>query len=531
MAGTGAKEIVTGEASNEFVFAVVGHAGSGTSAAAETLKNLIIETKLNDSAFDVTLLKARDVIQDWATAKGQPMPDMSKRSLENVRQLQDYGDEMRSELKKDGKSDFAAVAGGLIRKIQAYRANRTGVDFVAGQKIEPDGTPRAYVLDSIRHPAEVELLRHVYGEAFVLIGVVCEENKRASRMMNKFDCGHTAAKEFMERDADDQEKHGQHVADAFHLADFFVDNTVDRTLENKASNPAWKVPDDLSRLIKLITHIEIIRPKFGETAMYHAFTAQMQSACLSKQVGAAVVDMKGNVVATGANEVPKAGGGVYGESYEPDEIDARCAFHVERESGEYVCRNTQGQNRIVDALLESIPELSRVSSERKKSLRAELKRSPIGKLLEFSRSVHAEMDALLSAARKGVSLVGSSLFVTTFPCHYCARHIVAAGICEVQYIEPYPKSQALSLHEDSIATEKTKWKSPSQGGTQVLFRPFSGVAPRLYKRAFLKNRELKDPQTGVFSIQAPEWTSPWHLPKTSYIEIEAKLGLEGAGNE
>ena len=70
------------------------------------------------------------------------------------------------------------------------------------------------------------------------------------------------------------------------------------------------------------------------------------------------------------------------------------------------------------------------------------------------------MDALLSAGREGVSTVGTRLFVTTFPCHYCARHIVGAGVYEVQYIEPYPKSLALELHNDAIETNPFKWQPP-----------------------------------------------------------------------
>ena len=67
-------------------------------------------------------------------------------------------------------------------------------------------------------------------------------------------------------------------------------------------------------------------------------------------------------------------------------------------------------------------------------------------LIEFSRTVHAEMAAIVDAARRGVSVQDCNLYTTTFPCHECAKHIVAAGIRRVVYIEPYPKSQALSLH-------------------------------------------------------------------------------------
>jgi deoxycytidylate deaminase len=49
-------------------------------------------------------------------------------------------------------------------------------------------------------------------------------------------------------------------------------------------------------------------------------------------------------------------------------------------------------------------------------------------LTEFGRAVHAEMEALLCCARSGVSPRFGSLFTTTFPCHNCAKHIIAAGI-------------------------------------------------------------------------------------------------------
>jgi tRNA(Arg) A34 adenosine deaminase TadA len=176
--------------------------------------------------------------------------------------------------------------------------------------------------------------------------------------------------------------------------------------------------------------------------------------------------------------------------------------------------------------------LHRLEPERKVRLAAELRKSRIGQLLEFSRAVHAEMDALLSAAREGVSVVGARMFVTTYPCHYCARHLVTAGIDEVQYIEPYPKSQATNLHPDSIEVEKTAmWSPPSEISLKesqsvrkkVLFHPFSGVAPRLYARVFVKDRDLKDKMTGTMSVSEPDWGDSWILMSKSYIELEAKL--------
>lgn len=341
----------------------------------------------------------------------------------------------------------------------------------------------------------------------------------------------------MKRDAEADYKYGQQVAKTFHLSDFFVDNTTSRSLDHNVSNKGWDTPERLGRLVKILTHSEIVRPEMEETAMHHAYGAMMQSSCLSRQVGAALVDKSGNIIATGTNEVPKASGGVYGEWRDPQTepihhggqlpprpeppLDDRCAYR--RPGQEKFCSNTREQNQIIEELISEVPELKSLSAERKKTLLPELRKTRIGSLLEFSRAVHAEMDALLSAARQGISPAGTRLFVTTYPCHYCARHLVTAGVDEVQYVEPYPKSQALQLHDDAIQHTTINWIPPSQGGTKVLFRPFSGVAPRLFGRAFLKDRDLKSSQTGLLEIGAPEWGTPWHLRKASYCELEAEI--------
>jgi hypothetical protein len=81
----------------------------------------------------------------------------------------------------------------------------------------------------------------------------------------------------------------------------------------------------------------------------------------------------------------------------------------------------------------------------------------------------------------------------------------------------------MALHSDAITAEPTGWKPASEGGDKVLLRPFTGVAPRLYARAFLKDRELKNDVTGEVSIGVPEWGPTWYIAKASYAEMEAKV--------
>jgi deoxycytidylate deaminase len=98
-------------------------------------------------------------------------------------------------------------------------------------------------------------------------------------------------------------------------------------------------------------------------------------------------------------------------------------------------------------------------------------------IIEFMRAVHAEMAAITSAAKRGVSVDGCVMYATTFPCHECARHIVAVGISEVYFIDPYPKSRVPEMFEDSIVVDR-------EAKGKVRFRAFTGIAPRLYAEAF-----------------------------------------------
>ena len=100
------------------------------------------------------------------------------------------------------------------------------------------------------------------------------------------------------------------------------------------------------------------------------------------------------------------------------------------------------------------------------------------------RTIHAEMSAILDAAMKGLSVKGATLYTTTYPCHYCAKHIVFSGIKKVVFIEPYPKSLTIELHEDSMTFDPA---DPTKG--KVPLRPFVGIAPSLYLDLFARHKK------------------------------------------
>ena len=67
-------------------------------------------------------------------------------------------------------------------------------------------------------------------------------------------------------------------------------------------------------------------------------------------------------------------------------------------------------------------------------------------------TVHAEQNAVSDAARRGVSLEGSTSYVTHFPCINCAKILAAAGISCVKYHYDYRNDDLVKdiLHECGV---------------------------------------------------------------------------------
>jgi len=57
---------------------------------------------------------------------------------------------------------------------------------------------------------------------------------------------------------------------------------------------------------------------------------------------------------------------------------------------------------------------------------------------EVCRNICAEQLAISEAARNGVELDGSTAYITTFPCHICAKLLVSSGVVEIVYDKDYP---------------------------------------------------------------------------------------------
>lgn len=374
-----------------------------------------------------------------------------------ISDMQTMGNQLRE---KFGGSYLAEKA---IESIYGYREEVGGV-----VNNVPQPGRRAYILDSIKNLEELRLLKEVYGKSLCVIGVFAPDEIRNARLKAN-GVRESSIKIIVDRDQLEVPTFGQQTRKLFVESDFFICN--DRKQDELRRR--------IERFLNIVFGVGIHTPTRPEAAMYEAASAAAKSACMSRQVGAAILSAKGEIIAVGHNDVPRHGGGLYveddqsiwdAESRGLIDVDHRCFKWSAR-----ICHNETRRTEIV----QNISRLIASSNVLKRGCNASdiveiLAGTEIDNLTEFSRSIHAEMEAILSVARDGRhSLVGATLYTTTYPCHNCARHIVAAGIKSVHYIEPYKKSLAIALHSDAVTEDPAD-------ESKVVFSQYSGVAPRNY---------------------------------------------------
>jgi len=74
---------------------------------------------------------------------------------------------------------------------------------------------------------------------------------------------------------------------------------------------------------------------------------------------------------------------------------------------------------------------------------------PSGQRQEICRGLHAEQNAIMQAAIFGVSIDGSTIYTTNFPCITCTKMIINSGINRIVYADEYPDDLSRDLLAES----------------------------------------------------------------------------------
>lgn len=460
----------------------------------ELVLGIVCPVGVNQDAFEKQMLEglARFRYQANVLRVSRLVEELNTEFLGLKLDLSKPGKRIDSLMTAGNKLRAAAKRGDILALYAIAEINRNRKHTEA----EPLGEPYArtvHIIRSLKHQQEVEALRRIYGPGFFLIAVGAPLEKRMHYLTKIKRIAVREAEALIKRDESEQDDFGQQTRDTFTLADVFLQDGQ---------------RDQLERFFDLLFGAPFTTPTPDEHAMFLAYAASLRSAQLARQVGAVVVSPRGEVIASGANEVPKFGGG----QYWPGPEDHR--DHVQGfDSNDEEILNIAGD------VLQKLDGL--LPADRLSEAKQLVASSRISDLTEFGRVVHAEMEALSACGRMGSSTLGCSMFVTTFPCHNCAKHIVAAGIERVIFVEPYPKSLAPSLHDDSIAIDDEHARG------KVRFLPFVGVAARRYFDLFSMRLSSGMPMKRKKDGRPVSWDRRTALPRVrmspwGYIEREDK---------
>jgi len=317
-------------------------------------------------------------------------------------EMQNYGNRIRKEHGNNGILMDMAL-GKLIGR--------------EGDRVKP-GTERI-VVETIRNPAEAEFLLQFLPDAYILAIYSLQDAR-----MRRFDVkGQVQRKEFADadlRDSGDNEKdYGQKVTDCVNMADYFIDN----------SGKLQNLKDEVDGFVKYISGEAQYEAKIEEVMMAHAFMQRLFSGCLARRVGAVIAKDK-CVVSTGWNAVP----------------EGTPACEVCRRKLVLTCDECDAD------LLNEMGVCKRCGHEDKK------KKGLLEKHLDLCYAMHAEERAILEAAKKGISLEGTTLYCTTFPCLMCTKMILECGITRLVYVEPYPYSESEKMFENRRDIDVERFK-------------------------------------------------------------------------
>lgn len=443
--------------------------------------------------------------------------------FDRITKLMDQGNELRQQAYINGP--YCILASGVAHCISQIRQEYS-------HKANPvDSTPiqmpkQAFIIDSLKHPDEVEKLREIYPSGFYMFVVNESEDSRTSYLIEHKNMGKDDAHKLIQRDMEEKFPYGQHTRDVFELADFHLTaNAHNSNMPNTDEAKKEILKPQINRILDLIFGNPFITPTFDEYAMFMAYSSGLRSADLSRQVGA-VITKDNDIVATGSNDVPCYGGGQYWPNEQYHDVDHGRDFMRGYDSNKIELQHII--NEIAEIFFYAGNDIQEEETEKKLFKQAVLK-SSLKDLTEYGRPVHAEMAAITSCARNGISTKDTTLYCSTFPCHNCAKHIISAGIKKVVYIEPYPKSRTLKLYNDSITI--------TNENNKVAFCEFVGIGPqRFYDLFSLRlstgNRiRRKEPDGHCVKWNEANARIRCQMLSTSYIDKEAIEALKWEQNE
>jgi len=289
------------------------------------------------------------------------------------------------------------------------------------------------VIDAVRNPYEARFFRDRYS-AFYLISVNApdEDRNKYLNTVHKFTVdqqNEIDKKESGEENVPNKEFIGQNVKRCIEISDIHIFNPRNELHNHNV------LKAQLAWYFSLMLHPGLISPTPMERVMQIAYTAKLNSGCISRQVGATITDANYSIKAIGWNDVPE---GQYPCSLRSangllHEFDSVIYSEYERSNSEL---RDAAEKKYGTLIFQSDNLGGRNLAYCFKDLKNNI---DLEKNQVHTRSLHAEENAFLQITKYGgQSISGGKLYTTASPCELCAKKAYQLGISEIVYIDPYP---------------------------------------------------------------------------------------------
>lgn len=236
--------------------------------------------------------------------------------------------------------------------------------------------------------------------------------------------------EYTAHDLDDTDFYSvQDIQSCLQRADLYVSNP------NVSSRVAefQKLANQLIKFVSLIRRPGIVTPSAVERCMQMAYTAKLNSGCISRQVGAVVTDANYSVRSIGWNDAP--------HGHVPCNLRSRDDLLQGSDMVAYSTFEKTDEKYLVHFKTRS-KRFSIVASDGRNNafcFKSEYNAFKGDKNQVHTRSLHAEENAFLQVAKYGLaSIEGGLLFTTASPCELCSKKAYQLGVKRIYYIDPYP---------------------------------------------------------------------------------------------
>ncbi|OXJ11661.1 deoxycytidylate deaminase [Burkholderia sp. HI2500] len=295
------------------------------------------------------------------------------------------------------------------------------------------GDPTYIVVDAIRNPLEAVFFQDRYA-AFYLLAVSAPEDDRLARLRelkySEIDIESIDKIEYTTHDLDDLDFYSvQDIQSCLQRADLYVSNP-------NVSSKVAEYQDLTNQLIKFVSLIRrpgIVTPSAVERCMQIAYTAKLNSGCISRQVGAVVTDANYSLRSIGWNDAP------FG--HVPCNLRSRNDLLQGNDKIAY-SDFEKNDEKYLGHFKERSKRFDIVSSTGRNNafcFKSEYNAFKNEKNQVHTRSLHAEENAFLQVAKYGLaSIEGGLLFTTASPCELCSKKAYQLGIRKIYYVDPYP---------------------------------------------------------------------------------------------